>query len=167
MEPVKLIQAARHTSPNPVSLVCTRTPGGVTNLATISWWTYLGLTPPTIGFAMMKPSYSGEMVRANKEAVLTVPGEALARQVMECGSSSGRTKDKAAAFGIEMAPLPGTEIEIPRHSVVAIHCVLRDVVDVGDHWFYICDADAVFADDAERAVFAWQGYAKIAPAREG
>ena len=94
MKALSLIDSAKLTSPNPVTLICSKAPSGVTNLATVSWWTYLSLEPETIGFAMMKTSYTGEMVRASKQVVLTVPGEALAKQVMQCGSSTGRTKDR-------------------------------------------------------------------------
>lgn len=164
MEKIELLKAAEFTSPNPLSLICTNTPAGITNLGTVSWWTCLGLEPPTIGFAMMKPSYSGEMVRRNKRLILVIPGEPMARHVMECGSTTGRNIDKAAKFGIELKQVPGTEIKIPVHSVVAMECRLREFVDVGDHNFYICDVDAVLADERERALFAWKGYAKIAPA---
>lgn len=166
MKALSLIDAAKLTSPNPVSLVCSRTPTGVTNIATVSWWTYLSLEPETIGFAMMKTSYTGEMVRANKQVVLAVPGEALAKQVMQCGSSTGRTRDKAKDFAIELKDLPDCDIQIPVHSVVAVHCALRECVDVGDHYFYICDVENVYGDVDENPLFAWKGYSKIAPAKE-
>ena len=56
MKSCGLLDVARITSPNPLSLVCSRTPAGVTNLGTVSWWTYLSLEPEAIGFAMAKPS---------------------------------------------------------------------------------------------------------------
>ena len=52
MKPMSLGQAGKFTSPNPVSLVCTETPSGATNLATVSWWTPLSYNPGVIGFAM-------------------------------------------------------------------------------------------------------------------
>lgn len=164
MKKIELFDVTKLTSPNPLSLICTKTDSGITNLATVSWWTYLGLEPATIGFAMMKPSYTGEMLRQNKEAVLVIPGEPLARHVMECGSTTGRDTDKARRFGIPLKSLPDIGIEIPEHSVAAIVCSLRQFIDVGDHNFYICDVKQVFADDQEKALFAWKGYAKIAPA---
>lgn len=163
MNAIKLIGASKLTSPNPVTLICSLAPDGKTNLATVSWWTFLSLDPETIGFAMMKTSYTGEMVRTNKKAVLTVPGVPLEREVMECGSSTGRTTDKAKKFGIELKKLPDVDIEIPSHTVVAIQCSLREFVDVGDHYFYICDVKSVYGDENERPLFAWNGYSKIAP----
>ena len=63
MNKINLPQAAKLTSPNPVSVVCTMKPDGSTNLATVSWWTYLSFNPNMIAYAMAKTSYSGEMVR--------------------------------------------------------------------------------------------------------
>ncbi|MCI8552226.1 MAG: hypothetical protein HFF56_04400 [Lawsonibacter sp.] len=77
------------------------------------------------------------MVRNNKKVVLTIPGSELAEAVMNCGSSTGRNTDKVKKFDIEMASLPGGSIQIPAHS-----------------------------NEAEKALFAWNGYAKIAPARQ-
>lgn len=163
MEKISLIDAAKLTEPNPVSLVCSRTPEGLTNLATVSWWTLLSLEPERIGFAMMKPSYTGEMVRENKKLVLTIPGTPLARAVMGCGSTTGRTTNKADKFGIELKTIPECDIKMPAHSVLAIQCDLHEFVDVGDHYFYICDVERIYADNTEKPVFAWKGYKKIAP----
>lgn len=164
MREIELLEAAKFTSPNPLSLICTRTPNEKTNLGTVSWWTFLSVQPPTIGFAMMKTSFTGERIRADKKAILVIPGEPLARQVMGCGSTSGRDTDKAARFDIELMPVPGSDIEIPVHSVAALSCSLREHVDVGDHYFYICDVINAMANDNERALFAWNGYSRIAPA---
>lgn len=70
MEKVNLPQAAALTSPNPVTIVCTKKPDGTTNFATESWWTYLSFNPNMIAYAMAKTSYSGEMVRSNKKVIL-------------------------------------------------------------------------------------------------
>lgn len=54
MKKIDLPFASKLTSPNPVSLVCTRKPDGSTNLATVSWWNYLSFNPNMIAFAMAK-----------------------------------------------------------------------------------------------------------------
>ncbi|MCH5292069.1 MAG: hypothetical protein J1D88_10010 [Treponema sp.] len=40
---------------------------------------------------------------------------------------------------------------------------LRLAVEAGDHYLYICDVSAVYANEAEQALFAWNGYAEIRP----
>lgn len=167
MNKINLPQAAKLTSPNPVSLVCTQKPDGSTNLATVSWWTYLSFNPNMIGYAMAKTSYSGEMVRNNKKVILTIPGTEIAEAVMGCGSTTGRDTDKAAQFGIELTEVEGSDIKIPVHSRVAIVCSMKEYHEVGDHYLYICDVEQVYGNEVEEALFAWNGYSKVHPAKQG
>ena len=167
MKKINLPQASVLTSPNPVSLVCTSKPDGSTNLAAVSWWTYLSFNPGMIAYAMAKTSYSGEMVRDNKKVILTIPGKEIADAVMDCGSTTGRDTDKASKFGIELAEVEGSTIKIPVHSSVAIQCSLKEYHEVGDHYLYICDVEQVYGDESKEALFAWNGYAKVAPAKQG
>lgn len=161
MERITLRKASKLTSPNPVTLVCTQKPDGNTNLATVSWWTYLSYNPNMIAYAMAKTSYSGEMVRNNKKVILTVPGAEISDAVMGCGTSSGRDTDKIAKFGIEMQEFPDSGIKVPLHSRVAIKCSLKEFIETGDHYLYICNVEQVYGNEHEEAVFAWDGYSKI------
>lgn len=165
MKKINLPQAAKLTSPNPVSLVCTQKPDGSTNLATVSWWTYLSFNPNMIGYAMAKTSYSGEMVRNNKKVILTIPGTEIAEAVMGCGSTTGRDTDKVAQFGIELTEVEGSDIKIPVHSRVAIVCSMKEYHEVGDHYLYICDVEQVYGNEVEEALFAWNGYSQVHPAK--
>lgn len=165
MNKINLPQAAKLTSPNPVTVVCTQKPDGSTNLATVSWWTYLSFNPNMIAYAMAKTSYSGEMVRDNRKVILTIPGAEMAEAVMGCGSTTGRDTDKAAKFEIELAEVDGSGIKVPAHSRVAIVCSLKEFHEVGDHYLYICDVEQVYGNEAEEALFAWDGYAQVRPAK--
>lgn len=165
MQKINLPKSAKLTSPNPVTVVCTEKPDGSTNLATVSWWTYLSFNPGMIAFAMAKTSYSGEMVRNNQKVVLTIPGKKLAEAVMGCGSTTGRNTDKVTEFGIELAKVEGSSIQIPVHSRVAIKCSLKEYHEVGDHYLYICNVEQVYGNEAEEALFAWNGYSQVHPVK--
>ena len=161
MNKISLPKASVYTSPNPVTIVCTQKPDGGTNLATVSWWTYLSYNPNMVAYAMAKTSYSGEMVRQNKKVVITIPSEKLVDVALGCGSTTGRNIDKLEKFGIEMQSLPGTDIKVPAHSCLAIVCTLKEFIETGDHYLYICNVEQVYADEKEKAVFAWNGYSQI------
>lgn len=165
MKKINLPQASRLTSPNPVTMVCTEKPDGSTNLATVSWWTYLSFNPNMIAYAMAKTSYSGEMVRNNRKVILTIPGAEIADAVMGCGSTTGRDTDKISKFNIELKAVEGSAIQIPVHSRVAIVCSLKEYHEVGDHYLYICDVEQVYGDESEEALFAWNGYSQLRPAK--
>lgn len=161
MKKITLPKASQLTSPNLVTLVCTLKPNGSTNLATVSWCTYLSYRPGMVAFAMAKTSYSGELVRLNKQVIVTVPGVALADAVLGCGSTSGRDTDKVSAFNLKLTALEGSAIKIPEHSRVAIVCTLKEYHEVGDHILYICNVAQVYGDESEAALFAWNGYAQV------
>ncbi|NBI83330.1 flavin reductase family protein [Clostridiaceae bacterium] len=165
MNKINLPQAAKLTSPNPVTVVCTMKPDGSTNLATVSWWTYLSFNPNMIAYAMAKTSYSGEMVRDTQKVILTIPGVEIADAVMGCGSTTGRDTDKVEKFDIELAEIEGSSIKIPVHSRVAIQCSLKEFREVGDHYLYICNVEQVYGNEAEEALFAWNGYSQLRSAR--
>lgn len=165
MNKINLPQASGLTSPNPVTIVCTQKSDGSTNLATVSWWTYLSYNPNMVAYAMAKTSYSGEMVRNNKKVILTVPGADITDAVVGCGSTTGRDTDKIAKFGIEMQDVPDSDIKIPLHSRLAIKCSLKEFIETGDHYLYICNVEDVYGNEQEEAVFAWNGYSQIRPAK--
>ena len=165
MNKINLPQAAKLTSPNPVSLVCTQRPDGGTNLATVSWWTYLSYNPNMIAYAMAKTSYSGERVRESKKVILTIPSEEISEEVMKCGMSTGTTTDKAKEYGIELQDIPASDIKIPVHSTVAIKCSLKEFIETGDHYLYICSVEDVYANADKKSVFAWNGYSVIKTAK--
>lgn len=165
MEKIKLAQASHLTSPNPVTVVFTEKPDGSTNLATVSWWTYLSFNPNMIAFAMAKTSYSGERVRETGNVIVTVPGAEIADAVMGCGSTTGRNTDKVGKFGIELASVEGSKIQIPAYSRVAIQCHMKEYHETGDHYLYICEVGQVYGNEAEEALFAWSGYSQLRPAK--
>lgn len=166
MEKINLAKVSTITSPNPVALVCIKKPDGDTNITAVSWYTYLSYNPSMIAYAMTKDSYGGELVRENKKVIITIHGENIKEIVIGCGMYSGRDIDKIRNLGIKMQSIPTSDIKIPCHSAAAIQCSLKEFIETGDHNLYICDVEEVYADYKEKAVFAWEGYAKIASAKE-
>lgn len=118
-----------------------------------------------IAFAMAKTSYSGERVRETGRVIVTVPGAEIADAVMGCGSTTGRNTDKAGKFGIELANVEGSKIQIPVHSRVAIQCCMKEYHETGDHYLYICEVEQVYSNEAEEALFSWNGYSQLRPAK--
>ena len=161
MNKITLPQASVLTSPNPVTLICTKRDDGKTNLATVSWYTYLSFNPGMLCYAMAKTSFSGEMMREKHKAILTIPGEKLEETLMKCGMTTGRKIDKVSEFNVKMASLPEQDILVPEETKVAIILQLADVKEVGDHYLYICHVEAVYATEDKQVLFAFNGYSKI------
>ena len=83
MKELNIMEATVLTSPNPLTLICSKKEDGSTNLAPICFVSYLSFNPPMVGFATSKQSHTGKQVRETGKVIVTVPGESLAGTVME------------------------------------------------------------------------------------
>ena len=75
MKELNIMEATVLTSPNPLTLICSKKEDGSTNLAPICFVSYLSFNPPMVGFATGKQSHTGKRVRETGKVVVTVPGE--------------------------------------------------------------------------------------------
>ena len=82
MKELNIMEATVLTSPNPLTLICSKKEDGSTNLAPICFVSYLSFNPPMVGFATGKQSHTGKRVRETGKVIVTVPGESLAGAVV-------------------------------------------------------------------------------------
>ena len=76
--------------PGPVVLVTTAKVGR-TNIMTLSWHTMLEFEPPLVGCVISNGNFSFGILMATRECVINIPTVELAKQVGDCGNSSGRS----------------------------------------------------------------------------
>ena len=155
------------TSPNPLTLVCTKKEDGTTNLSTISWWMPLSFNPNLFAVAINHNSHGGERLRETGEAVLVIPAVGSEGFIFGCGSKNGKEINKSEQFGIELTELDGTDIKIPTRSTAAVIGKLVRYEETGDHNLYIMEVKNAFGDEAETPLFAWNGYAEVNTAVRG
>lgn len=166
MKEIHIGQATAITSPDPLVLVCTKKEDGTLNMAPVSFFMYASFNPPMLAFALGKGANSGENIRRTKKAVLAAPGISLKEAVMAYGSANGAQKDKMKEVPIPLQSVEGSDIQIPEDSRIAFVVSLAQTVECGDHYMYLCNIEKMVADESKEALFAWEGYAKVAPAQE-
>jgi len=161
MKHISISEAQKQTSPNSVTIICAQKPDGKTNLATVSWWTYLSNDPAIIGFALSKSGCTGELILAGKRLALCLPAGGISNETMKCGSVSGREVDKVALTGIEMRPLIGTPLYVPTDCKIVFNCALIDIIDTVSTNFYICRVEDIELNEGKRQLFAFDGYSTL------
>lgn len=166
MKEINIGQATAFTSPDPLVLVCTEKEDGSLNMAPVSFFMYSSFNPPMLAFAMGKAANTGDNIRRTGKAVLAAPGVSLKEAVMAYGSSNGGKTDKMKETPVALQSIEGTNIQIPEDSRIAFIVSLAQTVDSGDHYLYLCNIEKMVADETKEALFAWDGYAKVAPAQE-
>lgn len=166
MKEINIGQATAITSPDPLMLVCTTKENGSLNMAPVSFFMYSSFNPPMLAFALGKAANSGENIRRTGKAVLAAPGVSLSDAVMAYGSSNGSQKDKLKETPIALQNVEGSDIQVPEDTRIAFVVSLAQTVESGDHYLYLCSIEKMVADESKEALFAWDGYAKVAPAQE-
>lgn len=62
--------------------------------------------------------------------------------------------------------MEGSTVQNPAHSRVAMLCSLKEYHETGDHYLYICNVEQVYGEESEVALFAWNGYSAVGPAKQ-
>ena len=70
MKELNIMEATVLTSPNPLTLICSKKEDGSTNLAPICFVSYLSFNPPMVGFAIGKQSHTGKQVRETGKVIV-------------------------------------------------------------------------------------------------
>lgn len=166
MKEIHIGQAAAITAPGPLVLVCTRKEDGTLNMAPVSFFMYASFNPPMLAFGLGRGANSGENIRKTGKAVLAAPGVSLKDAVMVYGSRSGHQTDKLKEVPVPLQDMEGSDIQFPMDSRIAFSVSLAQTVESGDHYLYLCNIDKMVADESKEALFAWEGYTKVAPAKE-
>lgn len=167
MKEISFSQMTKLTSPNPLTLVCTKKEDGTTNLSTISWWMPLSFKANLFALAINQRSHGGERLRETGRAVIAIPAVGCESYILNCGAVNGDKVNKAEKFGIELKELEGTDIRVPAHCTAALVGRLVRYEEAGDHKLYIMEVEKVFGDEAETPLFAWKGYAEANTAVRG
>ena len=166
MKEINIGQATAITSPDPLMLVCTKKEDGSLNMAPVSFFMYASFNPPMLAFAMRPTANSSVNVMRTGKAVLAAPGISIKDAVMAYGSANGGDKNKLEEHPIALQAMDGNDISFPEDCRIAFAVTLEQTVTAGDHNLYLCKIDKMLADDSKEALFAWDGYAKVAPAQE-
>ena len=75
MKELNIMEATVLTSPNPLTLICSKKEDGSTNLAPICFVSYLSFNPPMVGFATGKQSHTPNAYCNNAQVVVVPEGK--------------------------------------------------------------------------------------------
>ena len=78
-----------------------------------------------------------------------------------------KRQDKAAELGIELAEAKMISPKVVAASKVVFECKLSDMLEVGDHTFFVADVVSAYGDDSKKQLFAYDGYGRLGTAAEG
>jgi flavin reductase (DIM6/NTAB) family NADH-FMN oxidoreductase RutF len=103
------------------------------NVITLCFDMHCSYKPPMIAIAIQNVASSFELIQSAKEYVLAVPGEALVRETLFCGTCSLREVDKVQELGLRL--IPSEAVSVPGLEDAIANLEMKKVreIKVGDH----------------------------------
>ncbi len=124
--PYPVARAYRLLQPGPVLLLATASRDGTPDVMPMAWHMPVDSDPARVAFVCDASHLSFDNLVATKECTLNIPTRPLAGAVAACGSVSGRSVDKFAAYGL--TPRPSAHVAPPtvEECPASFECRLLD-----------------------------------------
>ncbi len=142
--------------PGPVVLVTTARTGRVNhvkgraphvaNIMPMSWHTMMEFVPPLVGCVVSSLNYTFEILQATGECVINIPTVELAKKVVACGNTSGRSVDKFKTF--RLTPVAASAVEAPliAECYANLECKVIDRKLVTPYNFFVLEVVKAWID---------------------
>jgi len=111
--------------PGPVVLITTALRGRL-NIMTQSWHTMLDFEPPTLACVISNRNHTFGIIERTRQCVINLPTVELAKAVVGCGNTSGRTVNKFEAFGLTPADAALVEAPLIEECYANLECRVID-----------------------------------------
>ncbi len=130
----------------PVTLVSSAH-GSQRNVMAASWAMPLDFDPPKVAVVIDKTTFTRGLIEASGEFALNIPARAIAEQVLEVGSCSGRDGDKFAATGLQTFAASRIAAPLIEGCVGWLECrIISEPHNQQAHDLFLAEVIAVHAD---------------------
>lgn len=117
------------------------------NIITIAWTGTICSDPPMCYISVRPERYSYDIIKRNKEFVINLTTEKLARATDWCGCRSGRKYNKWEEMNLTPAEAKIVKAPIIKESPVSIECKVKEIVSLGTHDMFVAEVVNVRVDD--------------------
>lgn len=126
------------------------------NVMTAAWQMPVSFNPVLAAVSIGRERFSHELILLNREFVINIPHIGMLKQVLCCGTQSGREIDKFRVC--KLTPVKARKVKAPliKECLGNIECSLHSVHDAGDHTIFIGEA---MAASVKEGIF--DGYLKV------
>lgn len=123
--------------PEQIVLVTSVDTMGKPNIITMGWSMFCSGSPPMVAISVGKTRYSHKLISQTKEFVYTFPGEDLEKEMLYCGTHSGRDVDKFKETGLTAMEAKFVKPPLIEECVANFECQVVGEYDAGDHTIFV------------------------------
>ena len=122
--------------PEPVYIVIVKAPDGGFNPMSAAWVMQTSIEPTLLAVSVGYQRHTYELLRKQKEFVISIPSEQMAAEVDFFGSNSGRDMDKLKALGTATQPTAVIDGVLLSEASANYECRLIGSQKTGDHMIF-------------------------------
>ena len=133
--------------PSSVVLVTCISADGKPNIITLGMYMPISSNPPLLTIGVSPRRHSHRLIKEMREFVVNVPPNDLVKQVVLCGSVSGRDHNKFEEAGL--TPIPASKVKSPliKECVSNLECKVVASYECGDHTLFVGEVVAAHVDE--------------------
>jgi len=128
-----------------VMISCGSTPEEY-NIITVSWVGTICSNPPMCYISIRPERFSHDIIKRNKEYVINLTTEELAKATDWCGVRSGKNYNKFKEM--QLTPGKATIVNAPiiEEAPLSIECRVKEIIPLGSHDMFISEVVNIKAD---------------------
>jgi len=136
--------------PEQIVLVTSVDAMGKPNIITMGWSMFCSGDPPMVAISVGKTRYSHKLIFQTKEFVYTFPGEDLEKEMLYCGTHSGRDVDKFKETGLTAVEAKFVKPPLIEECIANFECQVVGEYDAGDHTIFVGKIVATWISEKAR-----------------
>jgi len=148
--------AYRLINHGPTVLVTSKV-GEKINIMTVAWQMPVSFKPMLVAIAIGHERFSHKLILESREFVINIPYIEMIKEVLCCGTQSGKDIDKFKVCGL--TPIKARKVGAPlvKECIGNIECSLYYAHETGDHTIFVGE---VLAASVKEGIF--DGYLRVA-----
>jgi flavin reductase (DIM6/NTAB) family NADH-FMN oxidoreductase RutF len=152
---IPITSANRLINHGPTVLITTRDKEK-NNIMTAAWQMPVSFKPVLVAVSIGHERFSHEIILKSREFVINVPHLGMIKEVLCCGTQSGRDIDKFEVC--KLTPVKAQKVKAPliNECIGNIECKLHSIHEAGDHTIFVGE---VVAASVKEGIF--DGYLKV------
>lgn len=139
----------REEYPEQTVMIVTRGADGRLNAMTAGWTFVVPGETPLAVVAVMKTHFTHGLLAETKEFVYVYPGADMEREMLYCGTHSGRDEDKFKALGLQTQQARKVKPPLLTKALACFECKVAAELDYGSHTIYVGRIEAAHVSDKD------------------
>lgn len=167
MREVPYSKAIAKKYPEQVVFAVSMDAAGRPNIIVLGWAMPTSGLPPMWAISVGHPRYSHQTISESGEFVLCFPNSGMVKQMLVCGTKSGRDIDKIKETGLKTQPAKWVKPPLIAGCLACFECKVKGSLVTGDHTVFAAEvlASYIEEDAALKRLYNWGdgGFAAASP----